>query len=313
MTFLRKNAFFLLALCALLGTFFLERKQITNYIKTAIEKPCEAPIPYSIGAFDKSFGISKERLLADLVKAEKVWEDARGADLFYYEPEAELKVNLIYDYRQQATDKLKSIGLDIKGDRASYDSLKSRYDSLTSYYTKEKSAIENDMSLLEDRRKKYEDRVSYWNKKGGAPEAEYRALEAEKNSINAEIARLNQRSNTLNDTADTINSLATVINQLITELNLNVKKYNSTTAATGEEFDEGEFILENGEMRIDVYQFDDENKLVRVLAHEFGHALGLEHVEDTKAIMYKLNQSSTLILTDADKVELDRVCGILAK
>ncbi len=41
-----------------------------------------------------------------------------------------------------------------------------------------------------------------------------------------------------------------------------------------------------------------------------GHSLGLEHVTDPKAIMYKINRGTNLQVTAADTLELQKVCAL---
>src|SRR6185436_11415335 len=73
-------------------------------------QPCTKPVLYSLGTFDKRFGMSQEVFISALKEAEDIWEKPLGQDLFAYDgAKGDLKVNLIYDYRQKATKDLSSI------------------------------------------------------------------------------------------------------------------------------------------------------------------------------------------------------------
>jgi|GEM_PF-5917020 len=78
----------------------------------------------------------------------------------------------------------------------------------------------------------------------------------------------------------------------------------------GQEFDKGDFY--KGE--INIYEYRNKYDLALVLAHEFGHALEMEHVEDPEAIMHYLLQPNPRLYPELvldDLRELKNKCRLL--
>lgn len=245
------------------------------YIYYSTPKPCSNPIPYSLGTFDNSFGISQEEFLADAAAAAALWDTAAGRELFVYQSTGDLKLNLIYDSRQQQTNIAKSIS----AQQSVYNAKKAALDALEAAYGAEKL--------------QYETQVAYWNARGGATKAAFNDLETERQKLNGELV-------TINAAVDALNAEAAATNG-------KVNQYNATAS---KDFEEGEYILDSTGRRINIYEFKNRTDLVRVLAHEFGHSLGLDHVADPAAIMYAYNKGTNTKLTPADRAELKIVCGL---
>lgn len=272
--------------------------------------PCKQPITYSIGSFDTRFGLSRERFLEAIRDAEAMWEKAIGKELFVYAPGGKLKVNLIYDYRQEATVKMRSLGLTVDDNQGSYDALTARYKTLKNEFTESEIRYNALVAEVEKRSESYNAEVSSWNKRGGAPRDVYARLGEESASLKADVERIRSMEGDLRKLQSDINALVTVINQIANNINASAEEFNRIGKARGEEFTEGLFSADRTGERIDIYQFNDSAKLVRVLAHELGHALSLEHVDDPKAIMYRLNQGTNTKPTSADIAVLKKQCGI---
>lgn len=280
------------------------------YNADKIVNPCGQPIAYSIGNFDKRFNLSQQDFLSAINQAAQIWEKPVNKKLFSLAANGGLKVNLIYDSRQAATDQLKTLGIVIHSDKATYETLKDKYSAFDKIYQTQKAELDNMVSYYDELKANYEDEVKAANKRGGVSPDEFAILEQERNDLNKLAESIKRKQETLNKTVEDVNALASAINKLIRELNLNVGDYNAIGSQSAGEFQEGVYISDASGEKINIYQFDDRQALIRVLAHELGHALGLEHLDNPQAIMYRLNESGNDKITADDLAALKLACKI---
>lgn len=239
---------------------------------------CDSPIHYRIDTVDLKFNLSRSEFTRDVDSATNVWEAPIKKDLFVYDPKGELSVNLIFDERQSLTNQINQLESQVQTDKQSLSPQINDYKSQTASFE----------SKFQSFKKEVED----WNSRGGAPEDIYNKLIQEQKDLQAEAARLNEMARSLNISTQNYNSQ-------VGELNQTIKTFNQDLSFRPEEG-----IFKGGENRIEIYFDISHSELIHTLAHELGHALGLEHINNPKAIMYyKTNQIITASGDDMKALE----------
>lgn len=274
---------------------------------TLLRDPCGTPVAYRLERVDERFGMSREDVTAALQAAEAVWATAAGREMFVPQPGAPLPINLVYDERQQTTQRSATMLSTLDQARGVHAKVTQAYAFSRRTWDGRMRDYQDASSAYEQRVREFSARVQDWNRRGGAP-ADVRAdLERERTQLDEQRQDLNARRVALDELAVNVNRLADHGNTLAANHERGAATFNALYGAP-RRFHQGEF---NGR-EISVFEFQDARDLILVLAHELGHARGLGHVDDPTAIMHAVGSRQNvaqLAAAPGDIAELRRVCG----
>lgn len=311
-------------------------REMLSKVIPALDRSCRFPLSYRMGAIDPRFHLSDAELAEAIREAEAIWERGLGRELFERSDEATaMPIHLVFDARQARTESLKEASSDIEVKRVEFEKLQREYEGARSDFDAEKSAYDTRVDRYEeslreyeeraqkyaDRFRSYEEQVVAWNAEGGAPPDEFEELEDRRESLKKESSALEKARGDLNDEkkslekmlralnvlAGKVNTIGGSLNRLATTLNVTVDSYNRVYGVR-EEFTTGLYTEEHGEARIEVFQFYDHDDLVLILAHEMGHALGVEHASDPASLMHPSIGGQLPVLSDEDRNLFAKIC-----
>jgi hypothetical protein len=273
-----------------------------------IDKPsasCASAIRYRIGTVDSRFGISREEFQRAVEDAGKIWENDQK--LFQYDPKAGLPVNLIYDTRQEMTQRVMAARTSIQARLKEADQIHDKLALLQEDIQALNGPYSERLAAYERARDSYNQVVRNMNLAGGAGESELRMLTRDRQSLNEQQKLLEVKRQTLNRATDTFNDLAKKHNALLTLANAQASAMNASSG--GVKFEEGRYIKEGNREWIDIFQFENKVSLLVILAHELGHALGMKHNENASSVMSSLIHTDHFALTAEDEKGLKAVCA----
>lgn len=266
--------------------------------------PCTKPLGFKIGTFDTRFGISKAQFIQEIEQSAKIWEEAVDKKLFYHDDNGALTINLIYDERQATTVDVNLLALDIENAKENAKKLETTSLQEKELYIKDNEQLTSDIENFTLRQKAYSAKVDNYNISGGASKNEYDAMMLELANLKTEAKTLEERRVSIVALSESLNKKIIRYNEFVAYINSLIRKSNQLGA---KKFTEGRFVP--GTLSVDIYQYNNTVKLRRVVMHELGHVLGINHTKSISSIMYSFNSATTTSLHKEDVAALHVLCG----
>lgn len=258
-------------------------------------RACRAPITYRIGSVDERFGMSRESFANVVDRAAGRWRAATQRELFKVADAGGMEINLVYDHRQAAIDRMKALGLRVGRSRGECEILLTQFQSM-------KVAYEAKGQELLTEAQSYHDDVKAFNATVARPlePQEIAQIQAQKRHLDNWQQNLEIKQMEHHERGQELKALADLVNEMAEVHNLQVRDYQTTGDALGAEFSQGLYRFQKGRESIHIYHFETEDSLERVLVHELGHALGIEHLPNSKAVMHRLMTTDDPTLNSDD-------------
>ncbi len=254
--------------------------------------PCQVPLSWHIAELDPRFALSAAEARRAVEDAAALWEGALGRPHFPRAGSGDLAIRFVFDERQSESVERRRWQQQVDATDAS---LEARGEELS------RAARNLDRDIA-----RHNAVVSEWQSRGGAPPevlAELRAtgsdLDQREQALQRQIDRFNRRVGERNRQAE----------DLTREFSPEVVEsghYGESVRSRGER------VLSVSGREIQIFQFEDYDALVLVIAHELGHALGLGHAPGRDAVMSAVPAGDAPAPGPADLALLRERCPRLA-
>lgn len=269
-----------------------------NSVTDRITHPLDTRLRYRIGEVDPRFNMSQAHLELLAQQATEIWHQGTMKDLFVYDPHAKLAIHLIYDERQAESTARQQEFKILENTQQYQNNEKNNIEKL-------RAELDQSNRELEIIKANYETKVSQYNQFVQSIQQSNSAMHSStqtqlaqlKNQLHTEHIQLTQKLAVHNQKVTQLNQQVDVLNANNQQFNHSVDQFNARFQPR--QFDKGTF---NGQS-IHIYEFQSDADLRVTIAHELGHALGLLHNTDPKALMYPVMQEQDLQnfrLTSAD-------------
>lgn len=281
---------------------------------------CGIPVHFVLGEVDPRFGFDRPTVSRAIDEAAALWQIAGDAPLFVESdhPQA-MNVSLEFDDRQRSANLRRSLRGGIERNREQLASDEALLEHWSERLEETRRNDERASEALAVRVRGHAAALAEWNNADAhyRTEARRQVLEGEGMAIREAMAELERARAEFNGDVTTYNQRALERRRQTEAFRGRIAEYNAHASEDPIESGRYSYDRENGR-RIGVFRAADYNELVLILAHEFGHSLGLDHVDAPKAVMHALlheggsaqkGRAKPVSLHGADRAAIVSLCG----
>lgn len=279
--------------------------------ETPDRSPCQEPLSYTIGSVDPRFEITGPELKDIMREVELIWETPINRELLQYRENGSVAIHLIYGQEQKRTEKEQRLSRRIQTLKNRISVLRKEYQRYSTKYKERSASLDKSLSKYNKAISRYNKYLEKWRSEGGIPKSKEQEVKRRKRRINRLKSTFERKKKNTETARQQANAKSKQLNKLIDRRNSLVADYRSRFGEA-RKFDQGQYVKQGQEERINVYQFGNRAELKTVLAHESGHALGLEHVKNPESVMHAIMEKQdifNLSLSSEDIRAIRKRCG----
>ncbi|MBX7131939.1 MAG: matrixin family metalloprotease [Fimbriimonadaceae bacterium] len=263
----------------------------TETTKSTANPKSEPGILWRIGNISPEFRVSAAQVQTAVERAVELWESAAGKPLFTFDSTRGFPIDLVYDHRQVLWNTRQTAEAEIEKRRLSVGKADQESKEAVAKLDAENKRLQSQKEAYDAKLDDFNRRVEEVNSQGGAAPEAASVLDEERRSLDDDRNRLLQAVQALERFKVEVDQLVERRNQQAQALNRAVEAFNTQYGKTAVQL--GQCVRRGSVVeRIEVFAFSDENHLAIILAHELGHALGIEHVEGDGALMSAVEEGS---------------------